>query len=103
MDNGATDSSGDTCIWYDQNHRYCGDYDDDDLMQENYAVLANQMVILRLLFSLENNKHFDQKFQKANCYSIKVNSNQSILSSKLFMYKRSLWPDLPSFSDRKRS
>ena len=30
MDNGATDSSGDTCIWYEENHRYCGDYDDDD-------------------------------------------------------------------------
>ena len=30
MDNGAKDSSGDTCIWYEENHRHCGDYDDDD-------------------------------------------------------------------------
>ena len=34
MDNGATDSSGDSCIWYEQNHQYCGDYDDDDFVAE---------------------------------------------------------------------
>ena len=30
MDHLATDISGDTCRWYDENNEYCGDYDDDD-------------------------------------------------------------------------
>ena len=30
MDDGVKDSSGDSCIWYEENQRHCGDYDDDD-------------------------------------------------------------------------
>ena len=55
MDNGATDSSGDTCIWYEENHRHCGDYDDDDFdardlccsckLNGNFAKISHSRVL----------------------------------------------------------
>ena len=58
MDNGATDSSGDTCIWYEENHRHCGDYDDDDFDARELCCPCKSNGNLKLLFLLDKYKTF---------------------------------------------
>ena len=80
----AVDSYGDTCTWYEYNRYYCGDYDDDDFDARKMCCSCKSTGNIQCWF---------WGFLKEKSYMNIFKSRTIYFSTKLYMYKWTLWPD----------